>query len=695
MEKADQHRNRRSEITRSKHSRRAKGRFRKFATFMLSLCMLGIACLVALAIYLRTQALPVGTFDLPSQMYDIHGELINSFQSGQNREFVPLSHIPKSLIDATLAIEDKRFYDHPGVDLRGIARAAVVNVQQMDRVQGASTLTQQLARNLYLTQDRTWSRKIKEAMYAVQLEMQLSKEQILEKYLNEATYYGNSAYGVQAGAKLFFGKDVSELTLAESAMIAGVPKGPRYYSPYFDMDNAKQRQELILTEMANQGFITQQEAEQAKREKLALQPESKKNAIVQAPYFRDYVRNVALNKLMIDERELDAGGIRIYTTLDLRMQKAAEEAIANQLTDKNELQASLVAIDPRNGYVKAMVGGIDYSDNQFNRAVSDSRQPGSAFKAFVYLTALQQPGFTAVTRMKSEPTVFTYDNGRKTYTPSNFAGKYPNDYIDLREAIAKSDNIYAVQTLLQVGADKVIETARKMGVTSHLEPLPSLALGTFPVSPLEMASSFGVIANQGMRVETTVITKIESASGKLIYEAKPVKEKVVEPEYAYTLTQLMKSVFDSGGTASRVADQIKRPVAGKTGTTNTDAWMVGFTPELATAVWIGYDRDRVISNVDSYKAAPIFADFTEHALEAVPPKLFPMPDNVVSVYIDPATGKLATDKCPDARAEIFVAGTEPTEYCSEHGTAPAVDSKNGQKKTNSSWWNDLKRWWSD
>ncbi|GAA3410133.1 transglycosylase domain-containing protein [Paenibacillus hodogayensis] len=675
---------------------RGKRRLRKFVAFLFSCGLLGVACLVAGALYLRTQALPVGTFTQPSQLYDMRGELIASFQGGENREFVPLKNMPKYLVDATLAIEDKRFYDHVGLDLRGIARAALVNVQHMGRVQGASTLTQQLARNLYLTQDRTWSRKMKEAMYAVQLEMQLSKDQIMEMYLNDATYYGNSAYGVQSAAKLFFGKDVADLTLAECAMIAGVPKGPRYYSPYFNMDNAVERQQLILTEMANQGYITVQQAEAAKAEKLNIRPAEKKSAIVLAPYFRDYVRSVAINRLGIDEREFDEGGIRVYTTLDLTMQRAAEDSVSRQLTggDTGELQAALVAVDPRNGYVKAMVGGRDYGENQFNRAVSNSRQPGSAFKAFVYLTALQQPGFTAVSRFKSEPTAFTYDNGRKTYTPSNFGGKYPNALIDLREAIAKSDNIFAVQTIMQVGADKVIETARKLGITSRLEPLPSLALGTYPVSPLEMAGAFGAIANQGTRIETTVITRIESSTGKLLYEAKPVKEKVVEPEYAYTLTNLMKSVFEPGGTASRVASTIKRPVAGKTGTTDTDAWLVGFTPELATAVWVGYDRDKMISSLDSYKAAPIFADFTEQALEAIPPKLFPMPDNVTSVYIDPATGKLATDRCPNARSEVFVKGTEPTEYCSEHGSAPPADGKAEPKKSGS-WWDDLKRWWND
>ena len=681
-------------LTRAVRKKRKKGWIRSAFAFFFSCFILGAASLALFLLYLNAQALPASTFAQPTQIFDIRGELIGSLQTGRNEEYVPLAKIPQHLLDAVIAIEDKRFYSHFGLDPRGIARAIAVDLKHMAMVQGASTLTQQLARNLYLSHDRTWSRKIKEAIYALQLEMKLDKSQILEMYLNEA-YFGNSVYGVQAASKMFFGKSVSDLTLAESALLVGVPKGPAYFSPYFDMENAKSRQELILTEMAAQGYITQQEAEKAKQEKLNIQPPEKKSAVMQAPYFRDYIRQVAVRQIGIDEREFDEGGIRIYTTLDLSMQKHAEEAIAKHLADSGELQAALVAVDPRTGQIKAMVGGKNYAENQFNRAVSNSRQPGSAFKPFVYLTALKQPGFTAVSRFLSEPTTFMYDEGRKSYTPKNFGNKYPNAEIDLREAIAKSDNIYAVSTIMQVGAGQVIETARKLGISAPLEPLPSLALGTFPVSPLEMASAFGVIANQGVRVEPFAIMRIETSDGKVIYEAKPKKEQAIEPEYAYVLTNLMQSVFDPGGTASRVANRIKRPVAGKTGTTDTDAWMVGFTPELATAVWVGYDRGRLISSVESYKAAPIFAEFTENALEAVPPKLFPIPDNVVSVYIDPATGKLATDQCPNPRLESFVRGTEPAEYCSEHGApAPPAKEEPPEKKETKSWWEDLKRWWN-
>jgi membrane peptidoglycan carboxypeptidase len=410
---------------------------------------------------------------------------------------------------------------------------------------------------------------------------------------------------------------------------------------------------------------------------------------VEAPYFRDYVKALAIEKLGINDTAFDAGGIKIYTTLDLSVQRIAEKVIAGQLNKNDELQVALIAIDPRNGYIKAMVGGKDYSSNQFNRVFATTRQPGSSFKPFVYLTALANH-FSVLSHYKSEPTEFTYDDGKKTYTPSNFGDQYEKKDIDMRKAIAKSDNIYAVHTIIDVGADKVIEMARKMGITSPLKPLPSLALGTFPVSPYEMAGAFGVIANQGVKVEPTAIIRIEDSRGHVLYEANSQKQQVIEASYTYVLTNLMQSVFEQGGTGFRVADIMKRPVAGKTGTTDTDSWMVGFTPEISTAVWLGYDRDHSISSIDARKAAPIFAKFTEETLAAVPPKLFQVPEHVVNVYIDPVSGKLANDACPNSQLESFIAGTEPTEYCAKS----TGDSKEKQK-ANSSWWSDLKRWWHD
>ncbi|MBD0381945.1 penicillin-binding protein [Paenibacillus sp. WST5] len=668
-------------------------RIKKMFSFFFTIFIVSLIGAAGFLVYLRSQTLPVTKMLQTSQMYDAQGELIDTFYSGQNRQVVTLKDISPYLIKATLAVEDQHFYDHFGVDVKAVARAAVVNVQAMAKVQGAGTITQQLARNLYLNHDRTWSRKIKETVYAIQMEMQLSKDEILANYLNQI-YYGHSTYGIETASELFFGKHASELTLAESAMIAGVPKGPRYYSPYYDLTNAMDRQKVVLQTMVRSGYITQQAADAAAKEKLTIQPLTKKKPAV-APYFRDYVRMLATDKLGIPEEQLDEGGIKIFTTLDMNAQKIAEDVMAKQLAGKPDIQAALVAIDPRTGAIKAMVGGRDYADNQFNRATSNTRQPGSSFKPFVYMVALQN-GYTPATLVKSEPTVFTYDQGRQTYTPRNFNDQYANANIDMRQAISKSDNIYAVHTIIDVGPDKVIDLAHKLGITSPMKPLPSLALGAFPVSPLEMASAFGTIANQGVRNETTAIERIEDANGKILFEAKPRSENVLDPAVAYVMTNLMESVFEEGGTGNRVASTIKRPIAGKTGTTDTDAWLVGFTPELATAVWVGYDKDRAISSVESHLASPIFAEFTEQSLEAIPPKLFPIPDGVASVYIDPASGKLSNEDCPNSRMEAFLAGTEPTTYCTGK---PAKEVQEGGKKgtpkgQNDSWWKDLKRWWN-
>jgi len=652
--------------------------------------------IAGLLIYLRVQSLPAASISQTSQMLDLQGNVIDTFHTTQNRRSVPLNQISPYVVQATLAIEDRRFYEHEGFDPIGMGRAMLVNVHNMSATQGASTLTQQLARNLYLTHERTWGRKIKEALYTIQLEMHYSKDEILNMYLNQI-YYGHGAYGIEAAAEQYFGKHASELNLAESAMLAGIPKGPKYYSPYMSMKNAKDRQHTILQVMANDGVITQSDADQAYRELLSFKPLSESRGNSFAPYFRDYVRSFVIGQLGMDERLLDEGGIRIFTTLDSNAQRAAEKAVAEGIPTNTEQQAALIAIDPRNGYVKAMVGGRDYPNNQYNRVFATTRQPGSSFKPILYLTALQQAGMTPLSRFMSAPTTFTYDEGRLTYEPHNYNDKYVNDYIDMRQAIASSDNIYAVNTIMQVGADNVINMARKLGIDSPMKPVPSLALGTFPVSPFEMASAFGTLANEGVRVKPIAVLRIEDNSGHILYEASHESEQVVDAAHAYVLTSLMESVFDTGGTGHRVSATMNRPVAGKTGTTASDAWLVGYTPELATAVWVGYDKGRQLTTTEAHRAAPIFAAFTEGALEAVPPKMFTMPEGVVSAYIDPKSGKLAGEGCEDnKRLETFVAGTQPTETC-DGNTSKAEDASSGtdarKEEQHKSWWNDLKRWW--
>lgn len=661
-------------------------------------CAAAVVCAAAFGFlfYLHNQTLPASSISQTSQMLDLRGNVLDTFHAGENRQSVPLQEISPYLLQATLAIEDQRFYDHLGFDIKGLARAVLVNIEHLKAKQGASTLTQQLARNLYLTHERTWKRKFKEAMYTIQLEMQYSKKEILALYLNQI-YYGHGAYGAEAASQLYYGKHAKELSLAESAMLAGIPKGPKYYSPYLDMKNAKDRQKVILQTMAELGIITRAEADQAAAEILKLQPLGASTQDGIAPYFRDYIRYIVVDELGIDERLLSEGGIRIYTTLDPDAQRAAEEAVAKGIPAGSEQQAALISIDPRNGYIKAMVGGRDYKSNQFNRVFAKTRQPGSSFKPVLYLTALQEGAMTPVSRFKSEPTVFTYDEGRKAYAPKNYNDKYANDYIDMRQAIASSDNIYAVSTMMAVGPDKVIEMARKLGIDSPMKPVPSMALGTFPVSPFEMASAFGTIAAGGMRAEPVAILRIEDSKGEVLYQARQTQQQVVDAAHAYVLTSLMESVFDTGGTGSRVSAALKRPVAGKTGTTANDAWLVGYTPELATAVWVGYDKGRNLTKAEAHRAAPIFAAYTENALKAVPPKIFAMPDGIVSVYINPKSGKLASAACEGKRLETFVAGTQPTEVCGGDGKAAVLENDGGeaQAKKSESWWKQLKRWWTD
>lgn len=652
--------------------------------------------------YLKQQDLPASSISQSSQLVDRNGELISYFHTGVNRRAVSLSEMSPYIVNATLAIEDHRFYSHFGFDLKGLARAVLVNVSTLSAKQGASTLTQQLARNLYLTHEKTFERKIKEAIYTAQLEMKYSKDEILEMYLNQI-YYGHGAYGIEAAAKYFFDKSASELNLAESTMLAGIPKGPKYYSPLNDMHNAKRRQSLILQAMVDNGYINAEEKEQAYNEVLSFTAyeDSSSAAANDASYFKDYVIQTAVHELGIDEQLLYEGGVTIYTTLDNDMQQIAEQQIASGLPASSEQQAALVAIDPRNGHIKAMVGGRSYESNQYNRAIATTRQPGSTFKPFLYAAALGSHELTVRSAFKSEPTIFTYDEGRKTYEPQNYGEKYVNDYIMMRQAVASSDNIYAVSAMMQVGPEAVIELTRKLGITSPLEAVPSLALGSSPISPLELASAYGVFANQGVYHKPVAILKIVNKSGKTIYEASYEPTVAISEEEAFLVTSLLEDVFEAGGTAHRVQSIIKRPVAGKSGTTPVDAWMIGYTPELSTAVWVGYDKDRYLTVAEAHRAAPIFAHFMEKSLDSVPPKMFPIPENIVSVYIDEETGLLASEACPSETLEYFLAGTEPIQYCEstadERTTNDSLEQQTpielNEHKSYRNWWEQVKKWW--
>jgi 1A family penicillin-binding protein len=653
-------------------------------TFLCLLLVIGVG--VGGAMWMARIPLPAVQEGAASVLLDGSGQVFAPQNSSMQSRQLKLTDVPQSLVDATLAIEDRRFFEHPGFDWRGIARAVKVNISQGQKSQGASTITQQLARNLFLSHEKTWRRKWHEAMYTLQLEHQWSKQNILTSYLSRI-YYGHGAYGVEAAARTFFDKRARDLTLAECAMIAGIPKGPKYYSPLIDEQQAKKRQQQVLKAMVETGTLSAKEAEQAANERLTLRRGNFELAS-SAPYFSDFVRR---------QKTLTHGHV-IHTTLDSDMQRQAEETSSRMLTKYPDLQIALVALDPRNGYIKAMIGGRNYRKSQFNRVLSGKRQPGSAFKPIVYLSALLH-GATAVTKQRSEPAVFYFDKGKKTYEPKNFGGHYAYDWIDMRRAIAQSDNIYAVKTLLDVGPERVIDLARKLGIHSPMQPLPSLALGAFPISPLELAQAYGVLANDGFWNQATAITHITDHRGHTIYKHKPSQKQVVPSATVAVLTKMLEGVFAEGGTAHRVAHLLKRPVAGKTGTTNTDAWMVGYTPELVTVVWIGHDQGRQISTSETYMAAPIFATFTERALSHVPPKMFHLPDSVVSVYVEEQSGKLGGEGCGRQRLEHFIKGSEPAEFCAgvaepETAPLPSVPLPDEQA-IDQSWLEKLRVWWSE
>jgi len=666
-------------------------RIKRLFVLFLSLFFVATSSLILLVMYLNSQPLPSAEVNQTTFIYSADGQVLESLYSGENRVYIPLSEVPQSLIEATIAIEDRKFFNHLGIDPIRIGGAIIQDIKYLAKVQGASTITQQLAKNLYLTLDKTWDRKIKEAFLAIQLELQYSKNQILEMYLNEI-YFGHSAYGVQVAAQTFFNKDVADLNLAESSMLAGIPNGPAYFSPFIDFTNAKKRQKKVLEAMVAENYLTQAEADQAYATELALRSTEEKIIVDKAPYFTDYIISQLQNELNLPTELIYSGGLKVYTTLDTKMQAEAEKTIAAYLPTDRPLQAALVSIDPKTGYLKTMVGGRDYSTSQFNRVFA-TRQPGSSFKPFLYLAALEE-GFTPLTTFVSEPTVFAFGNGQ-SYQPTNYGDRYPNKEIDLRYALAHSDNIYAVKTHMEIGMDKLVEMSKNLGIKSELLPYPSLALGSQEVSPLEMASAYSTIANQGKYLEPTAILKVEDQEGNILYEKQEYTEsQVVSPATAFILTYLMEGVFEPGGTGFYIADRLKRPIAGKTGTTDYDSWLVGFTPHLVTALWNGFDLNTPLSSADTIVTKEIWAEYMEAVHQDIPPQLFIIPDGVVNLYIDADSGKLATEECTNIRLEFFAEGSEPTEYCDLHQNETPLEA-GLEVPPPTSIWSKFKFWWSN
>ncbi|OGB92472.1 MAG: penicillin-binding protein 1A [candidate division NC10 bacterium RIFCSPLOWO2_12_FULL_66_18] len=761
--------------------RRAGRSYASRQAFRRSLVFAGLwALLIFLVISLGAAAGVFAGFlrDLPSldgleeyqpsiatTLYTDQDEPFASFYE-QRRILLPLSKIPAHLKQAVLAVEDSRFYEHRGLSPRAIARAMIMNLLTRRKSQGGSTITQQLARALFLTPEKSFARKLKEALLAVEIEKKYPKDKILELYFNQV-YFGHGAYGVEAAAQTYFKKSVGELTLAEAAMLAGLPSAPNRFSPIVDPARARRRRDHVLNRMVEQKIIARVQAEAASRTPFDETLFTRSRTI--APYFVEHVRQ-SLEETY-GAYALYNSGLKVYTTLNLKMQRAAEEALVGGLRDLDkargyrprperatevprvrigpytprpgeilpgtvlkvkakslevllgryrgevplesmkwtkianfaeafregdsvlvqvlsvderrkvadlaleqdpELEGALAALDPRDGAIKAMIGGYDFERSKFNRAVQARRQPGSAFKPFVYATAFDR-GLTPSTIIEDSPISFHFRVGGKVvaWSPENYDRKFHGP-TTLRRGLENSVNVVTVKLIEQVGVDPVIRMAHQMGIESELRREIALALGVSEVTPLELVSAYGVLANGGVRAEPFAIRKVTDSQGRILEEHVAEPQEVIRPETAYVLVNVMKGVVERG-TAAR-ARVLKRPLAGKTGTTSeaTDVWFIGFTPNLVAGVWVGYDVKKSLGPAETggRLALPLWITFMQKILPDFPPEDFTPPENVVAIPVNHMTGRPVPQDEKGGILEYFIKGTEPVVSQATSGTPP-------------------------
>ncbi len=613
---------------------------------------------------------------LTSKIYAADGTLIATFHGEENRELVSYEQIPKNLINAVIAIEDERFYQHEGFDIEGIIRSFIINLVSGGIEQGATTITQGYVKNVYLPEEKyeiTYERKIKEAALAYQIEQIYSKEEILEMYLN-TVYFGEGAYGVQAAAKIYFNKDVEYLNLSECAMLAGLLKS-YLYSPYIDEKAAIERRNIVLAKMLELGYINQEEYDQTIKMPIITQRPREETKESFAPYFVEYVKQILIEKYGVER--VFKGGFEIYTTLDPKMQIDAENAIKEVLFDPEDPAAALVAIDPRNGYIKAMVGGKDFGEMKFNLATQAKRQPGSTFKVFALLSALEQGVSPYLTFNPNGDVVFDIE-----YSEPWEIGNYNNEKYDINEmpvleATVRSVNVVYSQLIMRIGAYGIAKLAMDMGIETPLDPYPSIGLGglTTGVSPLEVCTAFSTIADYGVRHDPVAILKVIDKDGNIYEEYKEESRQVLPPITAYRAIEIMQQVMLRGtGTRAKLDD---RPCAGKTGTTDEaeNAWFTGFTTNLAACVWMGYPEVNVKMGVihdmrvaGGAQPAMIWNLFMKEATKDLPIENFvrPKDDTInVQVVINPETGEMMLPNRFTPLDQIMIKefryGEEPTE----------------------------------
>ncbi|MFA5114092.1 MAG: penicillin-binding protein 1A [Candidatus Margulisiibacteriota bacterium] len=665
----------------------AKKRVRREKFFLL-IFLIVLAALAGLALQIIVQLPDTEVLNsyLPSEstiLFSADGKVLARFHQEENRQVVPLSKISPFFQKAVIATEDPNFYGHHGLDFYGIIRAGIKNFAYGRIVEGGSTITQQLAKNLFLHKRKTLTRKLAEALIAMQIERRYTKEEILELYLNQV-YLGHNAYGIESAANLYFGKTAADLDLAESAMIAGLIRGPELYSPYRNFKGSKLRQIFVINKMLDHGLINEREGKLAAIASLEFSPKNLKSLGEIAPYFISYVLQELTDKY--GEELVYHGGLKVYTSLDSRMQAAAEEIITRTISAEGKMynfsQAALVSIDPRTGYIKALVGGADFFESKFNRVTQAKRPPGSSFKPFVYTAAIEQ-GISPGEILQDTQTTFQVWPNRwnpgGTWSPNNFDMKF-HGAVTMRQALERSLNIPSIKLLERVGIQSAIDVAQKMGIKSRLEPGLSLALGASEVTILELTSAFGVFANGGIRVEPTAIVKIENRDGVTLFNHKNIERRVLDENVAAIMVDMMKGVLTRG---TGVRGRIERPAAAKTGTSQDfkDAWFEGFVPQLVTGVWVGNDNNTPMKGIAEVAICPrIWQAYNRIVLAGQPVLDFPQPEGLVTVRLCLDSGKLAGPNCPPnrVRAATLWQKDAPGGSCDLHQPGDQLEPVTGE-----------------
>lgn len=575
--------------------------------------------------------------------------------SASNDKWIKLDDISPYLIEATISLEDKNFYNHKGFDYLRIAKSLWNNITT-NTVQGASTITQQLAKNLFLTFDQTWERKIKEAWLTVRIETQYTKDEILEVYLNTINYGG--IFGIENASYFYFNKSAKDLTLAEASMLAGIPKSPSYFSPLINEQNALNRQKIVLNSMINNNYITVEEKENALNQKLTYYGALSTNKLKTLMYYQNTVMNELKNIKELPSSFLETGGLKIYTTLDMEAQKIMEESLKHI---KNDAEIALILTDPKTGAVKGLIGGKNYMASEYNRAISSKRQVGSSIKPFLYYAALEN-GFTSSSTFTSEETTFVFGQN-ELYSPHNYGNLYGNKEITMAAAIAYSDNIYAVKTHLFLGENTLVNTLERVGIQSEAKSVPSLALGSIEINMLEMMEGYGTLANLGYKIKPYFIEKIEDTNGNILYTHKEEKELVLDPSIVFILNELLTGTYASElidysyPTCISFRGQMSRKYAIKSGTTDTDNLLFGYNPDYLLGGWIGFDDNSKTNNDNSYALKQIWIEVMEKYGKGN--SWYDIPDNVIGVITDPISGKLATNENLHKRILYYIKGTEP------------------------------------